>query len=71
MPQRSGSGVVEGELGRGQEHADEEPGAEVRVEQHGVLADPAEARPRGEIALEHGARVDVAAAHARRTPRRR
>ena len=50
------------ELGGGQQHADEEPRPEARPQQHRVLADPAEARPRREIALEHGARVDVSAA---------
>src|SRR3970282_1121447 len=57
-----GERLVEVERGRGQQHADQEPRAQVRVEQHGVLADPAQPRPRGEITLENGARVDVSLA---------
>ena len=32
------------------------------MEQHGVLADPAQPRPRGEIALEDGTGIDVSLA---------
>ena len=44
---------------RGREHdADEEVRAERGGQEVRILADPAEPRPRGEIALEHGARID-------------
>ena len=43
------------------QHAEEQVRAELGVDQAGVLADPAEARVRGEHAFEHGARVDVGA----------
>src|SRR4029453_19462565 len=49
--------LVEGQR-RGREHeAYEEVGAERRREEVGVLADPAEPRPRREIALEHGSGI--------------
>ena len=67
LPQRSGKGRIGLELRRGQHHADEEEGAEVRVEQHRVLPDPAQAGPRGEIPLEERTGVHVGA---RRRPRR-
>ena len=60
--------VVEDERGRGQHDPDEEQRAELRREQVRVLADPAEPGARGEIALEHRARVD---GHARRLRSRR
>src|SRR5262252_4517219 len=47
---------------RGQEHPDEEPRPEIGMEQHGVLADPAEPRPRGQVALENRAGIHVALA---------
>src|SRR6266542_5739602 len=53
-------GVVEIERGRGQEGADEEPGAELGVEQHRVLADPAQAGPGRQVPFEDRPRVDVA-----------
>ena len=51
------------ELRRGQHHADEEEGAEVRVEQHRVLPDPAQAGPGGEIPLEERTGVHVGPRH--------
>jgi hypothetical protein len=57
-----GEGLVDLERGRGQERADEEPGAELGVEQHGVLADPAQAGPGGKVSLEHRSGVHVSLA---------
>ena len=54
--------LVEGELGRREEDADQEPRAEIRMQEHGVLARPPQARPCRQIPLEHGPRVDVGAA---------
>src|SRR6185437_15085982 len=42
--------------------ADEEPRAQLRVEQHRVLAPPPEPRPRRAVALQHRAGIDVAPA---------
>src|SRR5499427_5273868 len=47
---------------RSQEHSNEEPRPEVGMKQHGVLADPAEPRPRGQVALENRTGVHVALA---------
>jgi len=53
-----GQALIEGQLGGREDDADEEEGAERRREEVGVLADPAQARASGEIALEDRARVD-------------
>ena len=66
LPQWSGSGARRREREVGEHDAEEEIGAEARVDQAGVLADPAEPGLGRERALEHRARVDVAArAHGR------
>src|SRR5215469_6142240 len=61
-PAAVGQRLVRVEVRGGQEHSNEEPGAELGMEEHGVLADPAEARARGQIALQDRARVDIASA---------
>src|SRR5712664_861959 len=47
-----------------QEGAEEEVAAEPLVQQHGVLAEPAESRPSGEIAFQEGGCIDDATARA-------
>src|SRR5205809_6529054 len=47
-----------------QEGAEKEVAAEPLVQQHGVLAEPAQARPPGEIAFQQGGRIDDATARA-------
>ena len=62
-----GQGRIGLELRRGQHHADEEEGAQARMQEHRVLPDPAQARPRGEVPLEERTGVHVGPRrHARR-----
>ncbi len=54
-------GWLRGEWERGGDGGEEEPGAELLVDEAGVAADPAETGAGGEVALEEWASVDVAA----------
>ena len=49
------------ELERGDDDSEQKPGAELLIEEAGVLADPANASALGVLALNDGAGVDVAA----------
>src|SRR5882762_5798960 len=49
------------ELRVGEHDADEGERAAARIDQHRILADPAQSRARGELALGHGSRVHITA----------
>ena len=57
---------IGGQLQIEEQGAEEEIAAQPLVQQHGVLAEPAQARPAGEIALQQRSRVHDAAAEAAR-----
>ncbi len=52
-------GRIRGQFERGEDLAEEEPGAEFSIEQHGALTVPSDPRFRREIALQHRAGIDV------------
>ena len=60
VPQRAGCGCVRFKRKRRQDLAKEEPGAELRVDEHRALAVPADAGLRRVIALEDRTRIDIA-----------
>ncbi len=52
-------GCVRFEVQLQQQHAEEEVGAAARMDEHGIAAEPAEARPPRQLAFQHWTGVDV------------